>query len=533
MRYLISLLFIAFIVSLSSCRKDFDTVPSSGDLRFSKDTVYLDTVFTNIGSSTYTLKVYNRSSDDIKIPKIQLGKTDSKYRMMIDGLTGLDEDNNGYGDGRIFNDIELLAKDSMYIFIETTADITDLANNNPTEFLYTDDILFDNGSKQQKVNLVTLIKDAYFLYPKRDAEGVKETLTLGTDGEGQPVRINGFELDANDPINGDEYHLNNTKPYVVYGYAGVPNGKTLNIDAGARVYFHSESGIVVQPGGTLKINGTASPDSNPLQNEVVFEGDRLEPLYEDIPGQWGTIWMRDGSVANNIKHLTVKNATVGLFVDNCVLDIEDSQIYNSANFGILAKSAIMNNSRNLVVNLAGQTALLCEFGGSYDFRHCTFNNNWASSKQLAVHLNNYFEDENGEQTPYSLVQANFYNCIIYGSNNVEFFLDKFDDSNSPVQFPFNYELKYCLFKFRDAGTSLNGREEYNFIREGNLHGNTRNKDPKFFDTNRNKLNISDDPDGGAFQKGSIDYIITADVLGHPRTSNPPDLGAYQSAAFPE
>ena len=106
MRYLISLLFIAFIVSLSSCRKDFDTVPSSGDLRFSKDTVYLDTVFTNIGSSTYTLKVYNRSSDDIKSPKIQLGKTDSKYRMMSDGLTGLDEDNNGYGDGRIFNDIE-------------------------------------------------------------------------------------------------------------------------------------------------------------------------------------------------------------------------------------------------------------------------------------------------------------------------------------------------------------------------------------------------------------------------------------------
>jgi len=67
MRNLIPLFLIAFILSLSSCRKDFDTVASSGNLGFSKDTVYLDTVFSNIGSSTYTLKVYNRSSDDIKI----------------------------------------------------------------------------------------------------------------------------------------------------------------------------------------------------------------------------------------------------------------------------------------------------------------------------------------------------------------------------------------------------------------------------------------------------------------------------------
>ncbi|WP_298225139.1 hypothetical protein [Flavobacterium sp.] len=534
MRNLIPLFLIAFIVSLSSCRKDFDTVASSGNLGFSKDTVYLDTVFSNIGSSTYTLKVYNRSNDDIKIPKIQLGKTNSKYRMMIDGLTGEDADLNGVGDGRVFNDVELLAKDSLYIFIETTADIADIANNNPTEFLYTDDILFDNGSLQQKVNLVTLIKDAYFLYPKRDSNGIQENLLLGTDENGDEVRINGFELDPSDPVNGDEFHFTNTKPYVIYGYAGVPIGKTLNIDAGARVYFHADSGILVQPGGTLNVNGTASPDNNPLLNEVTFEGDRLEPLYEDVPGQWGTIWMREGSIANKIKHLTVKNATVGLFVDNCVLDIEDSQIYNSANFGILAKSATMNHSKNLVVNLAGQTALLCEFGGSYDFRHCTFNNNWSSSKQLAVHLNNYYEDENGNQTPYSLVQANFYNCIIYGSNNIEFFLDKFDDSESPVQFPFRYELKYCLFKFRDAGTSLQyNHPEYDFIREDNTLGNTRNKDPKFFDANRNKLNISDDPEGGAYQKGSLLYIIPNDVLGHLRTSNPPDLGAYQSAAFPE
>ena len=58
----------------SSCRKDFEFSPSTGILEFSKDTVYLDTVFTNIGSSTYNLKVYNRSNNDIIIPTLDLDK---------------------------------------------------------------------------------------------------------------------------------------------------------------------------------------------------------------------------------------------------------------------------------------------------------------------------------------------------------------------------------------------------------------------------------------------------------------------------
>ena len=57
MRKLLFLLFAGIAISLTSCRKDFAFEPSSGGLEFSKDTVYLDTVFTNIGSSTYKLKI--------------------------------------------------------------------------------------------------------------------------------------------------------------------------------------------------------------------------------------------------------------------------------------------------------------------------------------------------------------------------------------------------------------------------------------------------------------------------------------------
>jgi hypothetical protein len=119
---------IYFIISLftlifwSSCRQDFEFTPTTGTLSFSKDTVYLDTVFSNIGSSTYTLKVYNNSDDDILIPSLKLsnGQT-SNYRMNVDGMTGV-----GTLIGKEFENVELLAKDSMFVFIETSIDIQPL-----------------------------------------------------------------------------------------------------------------------------------------------------------------------------------------------------------------------------------------------------------------------------------------------------------------------------------------------------------------------------------------------------------------------
>ena len=506
---------------MSSCREDFETVPSTGSLEFSKETVYLDTVFNSISSSTYTLKVYNRSNNDITIPSIKLGKGNlSKYRLMVDGMTGESTNGSGVGDGKIFNNVELLAKDSLFIFIEVTV-ADDPA---PTEFLYTDEIQFESINGIQKVNLVTLIQDAIFLYPEKFEDGSTESLLLGIDEEGEEVRINGFELNENDPINGNELHFTNEKPYVIYGYAGVPAGKTLQIDPGARVHFHAESGMVVQPGGSLNINGIASPDiEKPQENEVIFEGDRLEPAFADIPGQWGTIWLREGSVNNTINHLTIKNSTVGILAENCPLSIHDSQIYNTSNIGILGRLATITGT-NLVVNSAGQASLACSLGGSYDFRFCTFNNNWSNPKQLAVILSNNQENEDGSITVADLTQANFYNCIIYGTNSVELFLNNNPDA------AFNYDFKYNLIKFNDSGTSLSDNPAYDFIRD-ETDGNIKNENPLFFDANNNKLNIDDT--SAAFEKGSAVYFVPFDVLGKPRTSNPPDLGAYQSAPFPE
>ena len=156
-RQLQFILSLTILILWSSCRKDFEFTPSNGTLQFSKDTVYLDTVFTNIGSSTYNLKVYNRSNKDIIIPSIRLGQGQSSmYRLNVDGMTG-----SATTIGKEFEDVELLAKDSMYIFIETTVDIQSLVSTE-TQFLYTDAIEFDAGGNQQKVELVTLVKRCGF-----------------------------------------------------------------------------------------------------------------------------------------------------------------------------------------------------------------------------------------------------------------------------------------------------------------------------------------------------------------------------------
>ena len=132
-RLLYFIITFSLVLLWSSCRKDFEFSPSTGDLQFSRDTVYLDTVFTNIGSSTYNLKVYNRSNNDIVIPSVKLALGDaSSYRLNVDGMSG-----------KTFANVEILAKDSLYIFIETTVDIADVSNTK--QFLYTDQIEFDGG----------------------------------------------------------------------------------------------------------------------------------------------------------------------------------------------------------------------------------------------------------------------------------------------------------------------------------------------------------------------------------------------------
>ena len=512
---------ISFLILIcwSSCPQDFEFTPSTGTLTFSKYTVYLDTIFSNIGSSTYTLKVYNNSDDDILIPSLKLsnGQT-SNYRMNVDGMTG-----TGTLIGKEFENVELLAKDSMFVFIETTIDIQPLVANE-TQFLYTDAIEFGSGANTQKVELVTLVKDAIFLYPNKDAQGIIETLRFDVDGDG-------IEDETNDVqgrfLEDSELTFSNEKPYVIYGYAAVEAGKTLLVNAGARLHFHANSGLLVTSNASLQINGLPSLDADLLENEVIISGDRLEPLYEDIPGQWQTIWLLDGSTNNSINHTTIKNATVGIVSDGnqddpTKLVITNSQIYNSSNFGILGRGSSIS-AENIVLNNSGVSSFAGTYGGNYNFAHSTIANYWSNSfRQFpALLLNNFIVD--AENTVYTnpLESANFTNCIIYGNDNPELLLEK-----EPSEV-FNFKFTNSLLYFDDP-TDFYSDDQYDFTNTEYYENVSFNNDPLFLDPSLNQLNIplGSPAEGAGVSSGNLNV----DITNTPRTS-PPDLGAYNAIEF--
>ena len=92
------------------------------------------------------------------------------------------------------------------------------------------------------------------------------------------------------------------------------------------------------------------------------------------------------------------------------INIKNTQIYNSAHYGILAQNGKIV-AENLLVNNAGEAALACTYGGNYTFTHCTFNNNWNSPNQMAVALSNFKLGAVPETN--ALSKATFNNCIIY------------------------------------------------------------------------------------------------------------------------
>ena len=506
----------SFLLFWSSCREDFDFAPSTGSLEFSRDTVYLDTVFTNIGSSTFNLKVYNRSNNDISIPSIALerGET-SNYRLNVDG-----------NPGKIFSNVEIQAKDSLFIFIETTVDIEDQTLLDET-FLYTDKINFDAGSNLQTVDLVTLVKDAVFIFPDRDdTTGIIETLTLTIDGEQVETEIQGRELLPS------ELNFTNQRPYVIYGYAAVPGGETLTIDAGARVHFHADSGILVSENASFQVNGALSADQELMENEVIFEGDRLEPAFANVPGQWGAIWLFENSTNNIINYATIKNGTVGILSDGNAdaaqdkLTITNSQLYNFSNYGILARNSSIS-AENFVVNNAGQSSVALTLGGKYNFTHSTIVNYWNTSfRQFpALLVNNFVQSIDGTTFIADLTECNFNNSIIYGNDNPEFIIDEIVDD----AIVFNFKFTNCLARFEVSSDSPTG-DNYNFTDSIHYENLIRNQEPDFRAPLENNLIIGNNSSANTFGSATFASQVPQDILGVSRTASP-DIGAYQHVTF--
>jgi hypothetical protein len=464
--------FLIFLIIFSACRKEeiIDT-GSSVKLEFSTDTVIFDTVFSTIGSSTQLLKVYNRNDNKVRVSSIRLAGNNSPYDLNIDGNAA-----------NTAKDVEISGHDSIYIFVRVTID----PNNQSNPFIVSDSIVFETNGNIQDVKLVSYGQNAHFF-----------TNTI-------------YQTD-------DTWE--NDKPYVIYGFIIVDSSYTLTINPGVRIYLHYNSVFAVAHDATLKVQGT-------LEEPVLFQGDRLEDYYKDLPGQWGTIWLSAGSRDNEINYAIIKDGLIGLRVDtlgnsiNPTLRMSNTQIMNMTGYGLLAQGSHVV-AANCVFSNCGESAVVLSIGGTYDFRQCTIGNYWNYTvrQTASLVLNNYYllYDTLGnfiDTISRDLYDVYFGNCIIYGYNDEEVFLSK------TPQALFNYDIDHCLVK--TTRTS-----------DLNLKDCIYNEDPYFADYTTNDLSI-DTLISPVINIGSLDVIntsllnIQSDIDGIDRTSyGLPDLGAYE------
>lgn len=459
--------FVLLLITQFSCRKDFETIASSGNLTFSSDTIFLDTVFNNLTTTTQILTVYNQSKNDITIPKIQLGKPDSKYRLNVDGIPGNE-----------FDDVLVLKEDSIFVFIETTVDAADTDD----EMLYKDQILFDPNGTSQDVDLITLVREATLLYP-----------TTGTD----------FEL--------TETTFSKDIPYVIYGNAIVPENSSLTVEAGSTIYFSEDASLTLSNGSTFNIEGT-------LQDSVVFRGDRLNYNYDRVPGQWSGINIQE-NVTANINFLRVLNPSTGLEIKNSNLTIKNTEIYNASDYSISAENATIAGE-NLALGQA-RIANLNLQGGTHHFKHCTFANYWSKGVRFTknIQLSNYTTSEEIGTTELPLTQVHFTNCIVAGSRRDEIDFDKKEEFAV-----FNFSFTNCLL-------NLEKGEDFADTDNTNYYTNCLfNKTLDFRNTSLNDLRIGLNNEGIAKAAISTASSVPLDLVGTDRTTAP-DIGAYQHIDF--
>lgn len=460
---------------LFSCEDEKYLSSSDVKLRFSADTVMFDTVFTSVGSVTQHLKIYNPYSQKLLISSVKLAKGDaSNFRLNINGVSANE-----------LNNIEIAPNDSMYIFVEVTVDPQ--GKNSPV--IVRDSIEFITNDNRQDVDLRAWGQD-FVLIRRKILRN--ETWT-------------------------------NLRPYLVYDYAYVDSNMTLTIQPGTKIYFHKDAGLYVK--GKIIAKST-------VDKPIIFQSDRLEDVYANVPDQWSGIVLYSGSKDNEFTHAEIKNANIGLQVGNiedegfASVKLKNVKIQNMAYAGLFSLKSTIDASNCLITN-CGYYAVALLVGGTYDFNHCTIANYWGgySSKvrttaslvisnilRISKDKPDYVED---------LVRANFGNCIITGnkSDGNELYL------NATSQAAFNYKFDKCILQVADTFKTSNQDRYLNIL---------KGVDPKFVDPHK-KYNFELDTLSKAKDAANkaVSKLYPIDLKGRDRLADDgPDIGALERQEKP-
>jgi hypothetical protein len=475
---LISVVIFIFGFGFTACNDDIFSTNPNDKLAFSKDTLAFDTVFTTIGTATSKILIYNRHNEALKISNIQVaGGRNSYFKINVDG--NLSENNS-------FNNVEIRANDSMYVFVQLKVDPTD--SNSPV-----------------------FIEDSLVFL----TNGVKQNIKLQAYGQDMKVLKNAYFL--------NDTTLNSLKPYLIYGYLAIDTAKTLTLSAGCKLYFHNNANLIVY--GNLIANGTAD-------NPILMRGDRLDKIkydtpfpYNNVAGQWGGVYLLWSGGNHVLEHVIMNSGYVGIYLSNSNwnvlpnLKIADCKIHNFLMYNLVVQNGNVQVTNSEISNSSSYTVYLN--GGKHSFIQSTIVNYFNSGLSVQP----VGRDKNPTVMIMNLnrnapMQTVFKNCIVTGNSANEFSLaTRYIDQYKGV-------FDHCYIKKTDSLTL----SQFTNIRW------VQPKDTLIFKSiywNYEKgtyYNFM--PDSISPVRGIADPTIAAqfpiDLNGNNRMAdNKPDLGAYQ------
>lgn len=465
------------LFSFNSCSDEIFTTRSEDTLAFSTDTLTFDTIFTSNGSTTEKFLVYNPNSKALKISKISLGGgKNSQFRLNVDGYINTDN---------VFSDLEISARDSMYIFVEVTV----RPNNDDSPVIIDDSIQFETNGVKQKVRL---------------------------EAFGQNMILMNEKLILNDTT------LTTNKPYLIYGYLAIDSAKTLTIPAGCKLYFHNNANLLVY--GNLKAEGTA-------QKPIILRGDRFDKVkftdpvpYNYVAGQWGGVYLFWNRGKHILNHVNITSAYVGINYSNNDrnilpdLEISNCKIHNFVYYGLVVQNGNVNVSNSEISNTGSYSVYLS--GGKHVFLQSTIANYYDS---------NDFEPSSRDKTPAVLImglnrlapmETVFRNCIVAGGMETEFIIASRFIKLYRGTFANSYIRRKVAYELTD---------QFNNIKWSNKN-DTIFKHPSYDEIKDIYFDFM--PDSVSPARGIADPGIAAqfplDLNGNSRlTDGAPDAGAYE------
>ena len=458
LRYLAIL--ILLIPLLISCERD--NLNLNPEISFSADTINFDTIFTTIGSTTRELRVYNDLNSRIVIDLIALsGGSGSCFRLNIDGEP-LSEMTN----------VTMEAGDSLFIFVDVIID--PLSASSPVSV--TDSIIFMTGGNTWKVVLQAWGQDIFLLKDQ----------TIGSET------------------------WNGGKPYLIYGNLLVDTLGTLTINEGVKIYFHGNASMTVA--GKVVVNGTN-------ERRVLFASDRLENMYNDVPGQWKGIHFLNPSKGNSINFATIRGAVNGIQAGEAIdgLEATDLKIYSSeiSHCSVSGLSLLYGNAEvvNSIFSHCGKYCIYIAAGGNFKFTHCSVYNFWEYGfrQTAAVFVTEHAPDEGGTTT---FISLDFNNSMVYGDLQSEI---EIEYSSQPPNGSYNFD--HCLIRL----DTINHKAV-----RANFTGTIFNKDPGLIDPR--SYDYRPDTLSHLIDMGNPFYALQfpVDYRGVKRNEDAgPDIGAFE------